>query len=226
MSASALQKKTDNRSLADKVYLRRFLIQEAQMEPLRVLDLFAGDGLVWSELRRQPRYDPDLSPEDQPRALQVQTYTPVDAVAKQAGQLQIKITPRFIAALNGDAAVDEYAGTDLSRFNVIDVDTYGDPWEIWHELLFRVKQRTVVFLTRGTASRGQHGPGSGKMPISKLAKRMMGIPESWDVPGKKELFDYGDKCLLTMQCPTAHISKGYVINLGRVDYYGLCVEAQ
>ncbi len=224
MTASALQKKTDNHSLQDKVNLRRLLVKEAQMEPLRVLDLYAGDGLVWQELRRQPRYDPDLSPEDQPRALQVQTYTPVDVVAKQPGQLNLKISPRLIAGLNGDADVNAYSGTDLGRYNTVEVDCYGDPWEIWHELLFRIKQRTIVFITRGRVSYGQHGPGSGKMPISKLAKRVMGIPESWNVPGRKELLDYGDRCQLLQPCKTARIAFGYEIKFPRVSYYGVLVE--
>src|ERR1019366_2086972 len=103
--------KTDNRSLADKQELRRRVIQEAQLEPLRVLDLFAGEGQVWNSLRKQ---------------LNVQSYTPVDKDARQEGQIRIKITPRVIQAL------------DLTRYNCIDVDTYGEPWTIWSEILPRI----------------------------------------------------------------------------------------
>jgi hypothetical protein len=214
-----LRLKTDNHSLADKCLLRRMLINEAQLEPLRVLDLFAGEGNIWREMRRQPRYDPDLPFEDQPRAVRVEVYTPVDAASRQAGQLKFKITPRLIASLNGDDKVTEYSGTGLGRYNAIDVDCFGDPWAIWHELLFRIKTRTVVFLTRGKVTYG-----SGRMPISNHAKTVLGIPAEWNVPGKIELLDHADRCQLLEPCPTAAITLGYWIQFPRVDYYGLLVE--
>jgi hypothetical protein len=168
-----LRLKTDNHSLKDKCLLRRLVIEHAQLGPLRVLDLFAGEGTIWNELRRQSR-DPDAPP-----PLQVEAYTPVDSAVRQPGQLRFKITPRFVAALNGDADVTDFSGTGLSRYNVVDCDCYGDPFGIWRELLFRIKQPTVICLTRGRVTYG-----SGKMPISNLAKRVMGIPENWNIPGR------------------------------------------
>ena len=214
-----LRLKTDNHSLGDKVALRRLLIRQAGLEPLRVLDLYAGEGTIWQELRRQPRLNPNLPADEQPEPLHVERYTPVDSAARQVGQLRFKITPRLIAALNGDSSVAEYAGTDLSRYNVIDVDTFGDPFEIWRELLFRIKAKTAVFLTRGKVTYG-----AGRMPISNVAKRVLGIPEDWDVPGKIELLDYADKCQLLQPCPTARITAGYMTEFPRVDYYALLVE--
>ena len=186
-----LRRKTDNRSIADKLIIRQTVIEEADVGSLRVLDLFAGEGNLWGRLREK---------------FHVETYTPVDMAARQAGQIRFKITPRLIAAL------------DLSRFNVIDIDTYGDPFALWHEVLFRIKTRTVVFLTRGRVTYG-----AGRMPISKHAKKVMGIPIDWDVPGKVELLEYGDRSQLLEECPTAKIEFGYKTNLRRVDYYGLCV---
>jgi hypothetical protein len=206
-----LRQKTDNHSLTDKCALRRLLVKEAQLEPLRVLDLFAGEGHVWKELRRTPRPDPDIPPEDQPRPLVVEKYTPVDSAAKQPGQLRFKITPRLIAALDKDEG--------LRRYNVVDIDTYGDPWPLWHEVLFHIKACTAVFLTRGKVTYG-----AGRMPISIHAKAVMGIPREWNVPGKAELLDYGDRCQLLESCPTAHITLGYWIRFPRVDYYALLVE--
>lgn len=186
------RKKTDNRSLVDKQRLRTRLIKEAELEPLRVLDLFAGEGHIWSGLRKK---------------LHVESYTPVDQEARQDGQIRVKITPRIIQAL------------DLSRYNCIDVDTYGDPWLIWSEILPQIKNKTAIFLTRGKVTYG-----AGKMPISKQMKTAMGIPETWDVPGKVQLMEYGDKCQLLQPCPSAGITKAYVIRLLRVDYYALLVE--
>lgn len=189
------------------------LIEEAKLEPLRVLDLFAGEGHIWGSLRQKPRSA------DGPPALNVERYTPVDAAARQAGQIRFKITPRLIAALNGDENQNEYSGTGISRFNVVDVDCFGDPFQIWHEILFRIKQPTAVFLTRGRVTYG-----AGKMPISNHSKVTMGIPVEWDVPGKVELLEYADRAALLEECPTARIVFGYKTTLRRVDYYGLFVE--
>jgi hypothetical protein len=210
-----LRLKTDNHSLKDKCNLRRLLIQEAQMEPLRVLDLYAGEGHIWTELRRQSR-DPDAPP-----PLQVEVYTPVDSIAKQSGQLRFKISPRLIASLNGDPDLNTFSGDGLSRYNIVDVDCYGDPFEIWHELLFRIKIPTVIFLTRGRVTYG-----AGRMPISNHAKKVLGIPESWNIPGRIELLTYADKCQLLQPCATAKIEIGYQLDFPRVSYYAVFVRPQ
>lgn len=210
-----LRVQTDNHSLNEKCDLRRLVIGEAGLEPCRVLDLFAGEGNIWTELKRKHR-DPNA-----PAPLKVTHYIPVDSANRQPGQIQKKITRRIIAAFNGDPDEESCAGSDLMRYNVVDVDTYGDPWEIWQALLFRIKTKTAVFLTRGKVT----GPaGRGKLPISGLAKKLMGIPASWDVPGKMELMNFSDRYQLLQPCATAQITKGYMIESGRVDYYGLIVE--
>lgn len=212
VASPKLRLKTDNHSLKDKCALRRLLIEEAHLDPLRVLDLFAGEGNIWNELRRQSR-DPEAPP-----PLNVAAYTPIDSVAKQTGQIRFKITPRLIASLNGDPDVTTYTGDGLSRYNVVDCDTYGDPFELWHELLFRIKQPTVIFLTRGRVTYG-----AGRMPISKHSKKVMGIPETWDIPGRIELLTYADRCQLLQPCPTAKIEVGYQMDFPRVTYYALHV---
>src|SRR6266851_4569188 len=138
-----LRLKTDNNSLPDKCAIRRQVIEEAKLEPLRVLDLFAGEGHIWNELRRNPR----VVDEDHPAGLQVQKYTPVDSAARQPGQIRAKIAPRLIAALNGDEETNIFTCDGLARYNCVDVDTFGDPFQLWHELLFRIKVPTAVFLT-------------------------------------------------------------------------------
>ncbi len=216
---SYLHPKTDNHSLAEKVILRRKVLHEANLGPLRVLDLYAGSGSVWTELRRPPAPDPDLPEEDQPQALVIEKYTPVDALVKQHGQLRFKISPRLIAALNGDATEKEYGGSDLGRYNVVDCDCFGDPFGIWRELLFRIKKPTVTFLTRGKVTYG-----SGRIEICNVAKEVVGIPVEWNIPSRIELLDYMDRAQLLQRCPTAHITVGYVTETPRVDYYGVLVE--
>src|SRR6266699_742328 len=133
LASPKLRIRTDNKSLFDKCAIRRLVIEEAQLESLRVLDLYAGEGKLWTELRRKPRG------EDQPPALRVERYTPIDHVARQPGQIRFKITPRLIAALDGE-------NHGLARFNVVDVDCFGEPWTIWQALLFRITTPTAVFL--------------------------------------------------------------------------------
>ena len=193
------------------------LVKEAKLEPLRVLDLFAGEGHIWTDLRRTPR----VIDADHPRPLQVTRYTPVDSASRQTGQIKFKITPRLIASLNGDNDEETFTGEGLKRYNVIDVDCFGDPFAIWQAVLFRIKTPTIVFLTRGRVTYG-----AGRMPISKLSKKVLGIPESWDVPGKSELLELADKAQLLQSCPTAHIDFGYLTRLRRVDYYGVLVQPE
>ena len=196
-----IRMKTGSQSLGDKCHLRRLVVHEAKLESLYVLDLFAGEGAVWKRLREEPKVENGEKP------LEVVKYTPVDQAAKQSGQIRMKITPRLIAAL------------DISRFNVIDIDPYGDPWLIWSEVLQRIERKTAVFVTRGKVTYG-----AGRMPISNHSKAVLGIPQSWNVPGKIELLDFADRCQLLQQCETAHITAGWKTELPRVDYYGLIVE--
>jgi hypothetical protein len=183
------------------VALRRKLLAEAKLGPLRVLDLFAGEGNIWNELRR---------------TLTVEKYTPVDQAARQLGQIRFKITPRLIEALDGE-------DHSLSRYNVIDIDAFGEPWAIWQAVLSRITVPTAVFLTRGKVAFG-----AGRVNLSGVAKESMGIPKEWDIPIKTELLEHADRCSLLQDCPTARITKGYQIRMPRkgssMDYYGLLVE--
>jgi hypothetical protein len=196
-----LFKKTDSAFLDAKLRLRRQVIAEAGFSQLRVLDLFAGDGTIWTELRRQPRTP------NGPPALDVVSYVPVDSAKRQDGQIQFKIQPRLIEALN------------LDRYDVIDIDCYGEPWSIWQPILFKIRQPTVVFLTRGRVAFG-----SGRMQISNVSKMAAGIPVSWDAPCKIELLNHADRCALLQPCPTAKIEFGKFYQYPRATYYGLYVK--
>lgn len=200
-----LHPKTDNYSLEEKVSLRRMVIAEADLGPLSVLDLFAGEGNIWNEMRRKSKDSAAPPPAN------VVRYTPVDEKAKQPGQIKAKITGRLIAALARDGG--------LSRYNVIEIDCYGDPWEIWRAILDNITSKTVVFITRGKVTYA-----AGRMSISGVVRKLLGIPEEWNLPGKIELLDHGDDAALKALCPTAHVSKAWKKDLARVDYYGLIVE--
>lgn len=86
--------KTDNASVSDKVYLRKLATKG--MKNLRVLDLFAGDNILWG-------------------GFDTEKYYGVEKV-KGKGKNLFADNLKVIASL------------DLSQFNVIDVDSYGIPF--------------------------------------------------------------------------------------------------
>lgn len=184
---------TDNKSLASKIAIRLETLKRAglQQQPLRVLDLCAGAGRIWSEMRRH---------------VNVEAYTPVDR------------EPRLAGTIGGDV-MDRRVVISLrpETYNVIDVDTYGEPWVPWSYCAERLTQRTAVFLTHGCAGTA---PG-----LSSYAWRAMGIPPEWKPP-KKLLLVY----LSELYC--LNVSRGSVrLALAlrsrpsaRVSYWGLIAE--
>jgi len=60
--------------------------------------------------------------------------------------------------------------------NVIDVDTYGEPWKHWLALIEHVKQPTTVFLTIATIKMG----GGGN--ITHESRQMLGIDQLPSLP--------------------------------------------
>lgn len=110
---------TDNSYLADKVALRVAHLPEA--DPLRVLDCFGGKGLIWK------------------------------AVAKLTGRkilrlpIEIKEQEEEGFYLPGDNRA-YLSSLDLARFDVIDLDGYGVPFDQL-EMVFGAGYQGVVFVT-------------------------------------------------------------------------------
>src|SRR5580658_2138961 len=150
--------KTDNASLKEKVDLRVDLCSRIN-GPLRVLDLFAGEGRVWSGVKS---------------VLEVSTYTPVDEAPRQPGTIKFVINSRTVKAF------------DVSRFNVIDIDTYGEPWEVFGAIAENIKPGSAIFLTYGHS-------GIGRASLTKYLRAACGIPLDWELPSdKEERKGYGD----------------------------------
>src|SRR5437899_8556722 len=127
-----------------KFHIRRITLEQARLGQLRVLDLCAGEGTVWRSMKR-------IAP--------IADYVPVD------------IAPRLPGTLQGDVMDSRFLSAfDLSQFNVVDIDTYGEPWKPWRDIFERLTKKTVVFLTHGAVS----SPGGAN--ISDFAREAMGIP--------------------------------------------------
>jgi len=129
----------DNSHGAAKLALRRQLLNGLERRPLRVLDCCAGSEQMWGTLRQEYKV----------------RYTGLD-VKKKAGRLKID-SRRYLES------------ADLTSFDVIDVDTYGSPWEHWETIARKVRGPLVVFLTLGLGARGLTCWGYA-------ARRVLGVP--------------------------------------------------
>lgn len=111
---------TDNGDFAAKLELRRhFLRTYHQDEPIHVFDCCQGEGRIWKTLRSE---------------FEVASYWGVDLKPKP-GRMRVD-SARVLA-------------TPGLRANVVDADTYGQPWTHWMALLPNVKGAVSVFMTWG-----------------------------------------------------------------------------
>lgn len=111
-----IEVKTDNSYLADKVGLRVNHLPKAKVTT--VLDCFAGNGRIWRAVKRRSKKD-------------------IRVLAMEKREIGFRLPGDNLAWL---------AEIDLSKFNVIDLDAYGVPYEQL-SLLFERGYRGVVFVT-------------------------------------------------------------------------------
>jgi len=178
--------KRDNYSLGQKIELRRQVCSLLR-QPLRVLDLFAGEGRVWWGMKE---------------FCEIESYTPVDQKPRMSGVIKMTVSARTVR------------GFDLSQYNVVDVDCYGEPWEIWNELAKMIRGETAVFLTHGHVSR------SSTM-ISKFLRGASGIPLDWNIPKDTCLARRLGRDFLLSTLQPFRVKKALHIEHARVTYYGL-----
>lgn len=134
------QKKTDNKNLELKLELRRRLLRQYHAD---------GDIRVFDACQGTGQIWKRLR-----REFPLSSYWGVDK--KQAkGRLKID-SVRVLAS-----GVSE---------NVIDVDTYGFPWEHYELICFHLRQPTTVFLTIGQPTIATCVPG--------IVRRVLNLPDS------------------------------------------------
>jgi hypothetical protein len=188
----------DNQAPASKLAIRQWALEAAGFKRLRVLDLCSGEGHIWREMKE--------------RGARVDEYVPVDRAPRQGGTIKGNIGEGMVEALN------------VPNFNVIDVDTYGSPWEIWSFIAKRITGRTAAFLTDGAAGSMTCGG-----VLTKFARSAMGIPAEWKIPNSNEVRLFAPPYALYASCMPVNIVSGGRIRVdGRwgqaVIYYGLVVE--
>jgi len=116
MSVATNPVKTDNSYLADKVGLR--VDHLPRKGAVTVLDCFAGSGRIWRAVKRRTNRDIKVLAMDRKR---IGYHMPGDNLA-------------WLAQM------------DLSRFNVIDLDAYGIPYDQLR-ILFERGYKGVVYVT-------------------------------------------------------------------------------
>ncbi|MCI0717827.1 MAG: hypothetical protein L0338_02390 [Acidobacteria bacterium] len=181
--------KTDNANLELKVELRRRVLKAARFRrPLRVLDLYAGEGKIWRHLRAE---------------FKLAGYTPCDIRPRMAGTLKANVTPLFVEAIAS------------GHYNVIDIDTYGEPWATWAAVAHRIHQRAAIFLTHGVVGMGQ---------TSHMALEAMGIPHAWKIPVKPHIARFAARFFIVPEFVKLRIESAWRAEAGNATYYGLVVS--
>lgn len=181
---------TANQHYNTKLDLRRDVLRQSGWAEFRVLDLFAGRGELWRRLRTEFR---------------VTHYTPVDKSPQLPGTIRLEITPRVIP------------GLAPGQYNVIDVDCYGEPWELFAAIDRCQPERCVVFLTAGRLTRGA-------CRISRYVKRRIGIPMTWTIPETETLARYAERYILSLY--GERVEYGVAATGGQhVTYYGLLLRS-
>jgi hypothetical protein len=176
--------KVDNRSLRSKVELRRWLLEEMGIQRVRVLDACAGAGHVWEAMRAHVAID---------------QWVRTDIAPRQVGTLKL-------------TAAQAVSSFDLSPFNVVDIDPYGEPWDAYFAFLRKFTQPTAVFLTRGHVQ---------YTVISLATREIVGLPTSWRIPQIPTLASFLDELLLRETWRYARIDHSAAIELQNVSYYAL-----
>ncbi len=115
--------KTDNGNLKAKLDLRRHFLRKYHSDgTARVFDAFQGDGRLWSVLRKE---------------FNVASYWGVDVKPRQ-GRLRIDCS--------------RVLGQNGWTENVLDLDSYGQPWVQYRLAAERARKDMTIFLTCGIVS--------------------------------------------------------------------------
>lgn len=107
--------KTDNKSIANKLFIRKEAIKN--LKQVNVLDLFAGRNVLWNNIKTDNYFGVDIE-NNKGKNLRADTRQIFDTL-------------------------------DLSKFNVIDCDSYGIAFDLYKKILTNknIKKGTVILYT-------------------------------------------------------------------------------
>jgi hypothetical protein len=133
--------KTDNSNLWAKIALRRWFLKKYHRQGVpTVFDCCSGSGKIWNVLRK------DF----------VCRYMATDLSPRRAGAIKVESSRIF-----------DIPGW---TFDVIDIDTYGEPWRHYEKICNTAANSLTVFLTVGSVTAfGGH--------CSKYIYKALGLPD-------------------------------------------------
>lgn len=150
---------TDNSHFEEKVLLRIEMLPD--VNPLRVLDMFSGQGLIWKEVRNRTGKD-------------------IRVVSVDVKSIKNRIV------LTGDNRKYRF---DYNAFDVIDLDAYGVPFDQLEDLFLRCRSTMVVYVTYIQSQYGRlpvkmlNAIGYSKAMVNK-------IPTLFNRDGQKKFLNY------------------------------------
>ena len=110
----------DNSRVAEKLALRRWALRQFHPTPPRVLDLCAGQQVIWGMLRQE---------------FTIASYAAFDRHTSTGRHFHVNDSVRVARS--------------AWIADVVDIDTYGEPWPHWLAVLERGLAPLTVFLTVG-----------------------------------------------------------------------------
>jgi|ERR1700722_945134 len=154
--------------------LRRWALQRWMRDTdLYILDIGAGEGNLWRTLQDEYR---------------TSQYVPVDKKPVMPGTLPIEVTAAWLYA------------NPMTRYNVVDCDTFGEPWEIFLTLAMVVKQPTLLFVTAGG------GANKKAQGLSNQLRQVIGMPmdDKWKgCPNSPQVTEYAAELCVQKAAHTA-----------------------
>ena len=152
--------KTDNSYLKEKVELRIQSLPEK--ENIFVLDCYSGKGIIWKEVKKQTGLN-----------------ITVVSIEKEAGKNKTALQGSNLKYLNV---------LDLSKFDIIDLDAYGIPYNQL-KIIFQRKYKGIVHVTAIQSGMGQLPKGLIK-EIGYTEQMMSKINSIFNRQGIEKLKNY------------------------------------
>ena len=150
--------KTDNSYFEEKVQLRLSCIKKG----ITVLDCYAGKGILWGEVKKRTTQKIDIT-----------------SIEKEPGKNK--------RALPGDN-IKYLKSLDLNKFNVIDLDAYGIPFNQL-EIIFKRQYKGIVIVTAIQSMLGKLPTGM-LIELGYTKKMINKIPTLFNNKGIDKLKNY------------------------------------
>lgn len=154
-----MNKKTDNSHFEEKIKLR--LENLPQKNPISVLDMYAGTGSIWDEIKKR-------------------TDTTINVLGIEKKKINGKIY------LIGD---NQKYRIDYNCFDIIDLDAYGVPFAQLESIFSSTHKKTDIFVTFIQSMYGQL-PSEFLISLGYTRQMIRKIPTLFNKRGDLKLITY------------------------------------